>query len=261
MPGPFEHPFLAEVYGSVPSHQNRPDIPFYTRLAAECPGCVLELGSGTGRVLIPIAKAGKSVWGLESSAHMLARCREFLDSGSQKVRENVKLVQGQMQSFELRGQFGLVICPFNSFLHLLTVEEQLSCLTCVHEHLLPGGKFAFDVFDPDIKRMTSARFTGAGKPQRFELPTGSKIELQNRNKSVDFLGQRIEGEINLDIAHPDGRSERVIHPIWVRYLFGYEAEHLLVRSGFEVEALYGDFHGSPHGAVYPGSLVLVAKKR
>ena len=261
MSDPFEHPLIAEVYDAIPSHKNRPDVAFYTRLATESAGCVLELGSGTGRVLIPIAKAGKSVCGLELSEHMLGRCREILDSGSRKVRDNVKLVQGEFQSFDLRSRFGLVICPFNSFMHLLSVEEQLSCLTCVHEHLVPGGRFAFDVFDPDVTRMTSTRFTEEGQPQRFEQPTGSNIDLRHRNKSVDFLSQRIESEISLDVTHRDGRRERVSHPVRQRYLFRYEAEHLLERCGFEVEALYSDFQGSPHGAVYPGSLVFVAKKR
>ena len=221
----------------------------------------MELGSGTGRVLIDIAKAGKAVVGLEPSEHMLGRCRENLDGVSRKVSDNVKLFQGQMQSFLLRGRFGLAICPFNSFLHLLSVEEQLSCLTRVHQHLIPGGRFAFDVFDPDIRRMASARFTEEGRPQRFELPTGSRIELRISNKSVDFLSQRIDSEISLEVTHRDGRRERVLHPVLQRYLFRYEAEHILERCGFEVEALYSDFQGSPHGAVYPGLLVFVAKKR
>ena len=261
MPDLLEHPLIAEIYDAVPGHLNRPDVPFYTRLATACPGRVLELGSGTGRVLIPIAEAGKSVCGLESSGHMLARCRQILGGGSQEVRDNVKLVQGQMQSFDLGSRFGLVVCPFNSFLHLLTVEEQLSCLACVNEHLSPGGMFAFDVFDPDVTRLTSARFTEEGQPQRFELPTGIKIELRHRNLSVDFLSQLIESEISLGIAFPDGHKERVVHPNRVRYLLRHEAEHLLERSGFEIEALYGDFGGSPAGTDCPGSLIFVAKKR
>ena len=261
MAGPFEHPLIAEVYDAIPSHQNRPDVAFYTRLATEATGCVLELGSGTGRILIDIAKTGKAVAGLESSEHMLGRCRGNLGRVSPGVSDNVQLFQGQMQSFSLKGRFGLVTCPFNSFLHLLSVEEQLSCLSSVHQHLVSGGRFAFDVFDPDIRRMASARFTEVSQPQRFELPTGSSIELKIRNTSVDFLNQRIDSEISLDVTHRDGRRERVSHQVRQRYLFRYEAEHLLERCGFEVEALYSDFQGSQYGAVYPGLLAFVARKR
>ena len=261
MSGPSENPLIAEVYDAIPSHQNRPDVEFYTRLATESTGWVLELGSGTDRVLIPIAKAGKMVYGLEASEHMLDRCREILESESWKVRDNVELGQGGMQCFSVRRRFGLVICPFNSFLHLLSVEEQLSCLTRVHQHLAAGGRFAFDVFDPDIRRMTSVRFTEASQPQRFNLPTGSTIELRHRNKSVDFLSQEIESEISLDVTHRDVRREWVVHPVRQRYLFRYEAEHLLERCGFEIEALYSDFQSSPHGGVCPESLVFVTRKR
>ena len=86
----------------------------------------------------------------------------------------------------MAARFGLVICPFNSFLHLLAVEQQLSCLACVHHHLAPGGRFAFDVFDPDVRRMTSPAFTDESLPQGFELSDGARVELRHRNKSVDF---------------------------------------------------------------------------
>lgn len=261
MSGSIEHPLIAEVYDAIPSHQNRPDVAFYTRLAGESNGPVLELASGTGRVLIPIARSGKPVFGLESSEHMIRRCREALEKEPREVRDKVELVQGRMQSFQLENRFGLVICPFNSFLHLLSAEEQLSCLDCTHEHLGPGGRFAFDVFEPDIPRMARPGFTEEGQPQGFGLPTGSTIELRHRNKSVDFRSQRIESELILDVVYPDGGKEQVLHSFQQRYLFRYEAEHLLARCGFEVEALYGGFDQNPHGTTGPGPLVFVARKR
>ena len=261
MSGSFEHPLIAEVYDAIPSHQNHPDVEFYTRFATESAGWVLELGSGTGRVLVPIVKVGKTVYGLEASRPMLDRCRKNLDSGFPEVRDNVELVQGKMQGFDLRNRFGLVICPFNSFLHLLSVEDQVCCLNRVRQHLDVGGRFAFDVFDPDIRRMTSARFTEASQLQQFTLPTGSTIELRHRNKSVDFPSQMIESEIRINVTQRDGSREQVVHPVQQRYIFRYEAEHLLERCGFEVEALYSDFQGSPHDAGSQGSLVFVAKKR
>ena len=89
MSGSFKHPLIAEIYDAIPSHHSRRYVEFYTRLATKSAGWVLGLGSGTGHVLIPIANAGKVVYGLEASEHMLVRCRETLDSSSQNVRENV----------------------------------------------------------------------------------------------------------------------------------------------------------------------------
>ncbi len=260
MSGSLEHPLIAEVYDAIPSHQNRPDVAFYTRMAGKSNGPVLELASGTGRVLIPIARSRKPVFGLESSEHMLRRCREALEKEPREVRDEVQLVHGRMESFQLEERFGLVICPFNSFLHLLSVEEQLSCLHCVHEHLEPGGKFAFDVLEPDIPRMASPGFTEEGQPQRFGLYAGGTVELRHRNKSIDFRSQRIESELILDVVYPDGSKEQVLHSLQQRYLFRYEAEHLLERCGLGVESLYGDFDENPHGSAGPGPLVFVARK-
>ena len=260
MSGSWEHPLVAEVYDAIPSHRNRTDVSFYRRLAAGSSGSVLELGSGTGRVLIPIARAGKRVYGLEESEHMLARCRKKLDLKPRDVTDNVELVRGRFQSFDLREQFGLIICPFNSFLHLLSVESQVSCLARVNRHLVPGGRFAFDVFDPDIRQMTDDRFTQASLPQLFKLPTGSTVELRHRNRSVDFVGQLIESEISLKVTHRDGDTEQVVHPIRQRYLFRSEAERLLDRCGFAIESLYGDFEESPYDPARRGSLVFVARK-
>ena len=71
----------------------------------------------------------------------------------------------------------------------------------------------------------------------------------------------MDSEITLDATYQDGRQKRVSHPVPHRFLFRYEAEHLLERCGFEVEALYSDFQRSPHGATYPGLLVFMVRKR
>ena len=259
MPDPIDHSLMAEIYDAIPSHQNRPDIAFYTKLATACPGRVLELGSGTGRILIPIARAGKSVWGLESSGYMLGRCQEVLSGYSREVSSDIKLVQGHMQSFELASRFGLVICPFNSFLHLLSADEQFSCLNCVREHLVPGGKFAFDVSVPDIEQLTEDRIAEASQSQYFELPNTSQIKLRHREKSVDLRTQIVESEIIIDVSHADGRFEQVIQSVRVRHVFKHEAEQLLERSGFEIESLYGDFEGNPYRPVCPEAMVVVAR--
>ena len=63
-----------------------------------------------------------------------------------------------------------------------------------------------------------------------------------------------------EVGHPDGREERFIHSLRMRYLFRFEAEHLLARCGFKVEALYADYNKSPYGSTYPGELIFVARK-
>jgi hypothetical protein len=67
-------------------------------------------------------------------------------------------------------------------------------------------------------------------------------------------------ELIYDVVHPDGGEERLLHSFQMRYLYRFEVEHLLVRSGFEIEHIYADFDKSPYGSKYPGELIFVAKK-
>ena len=67
-------------------------------------------------------------------------------------------------------------------------------------------------------------------------------------------------ELIYEVSHPDGRDERLVHSTQMRYLFRFEAEHLLARNGFQVEALYADYDRSPYGSKYPGELIFVAKR-
>src|SRR5258708_2781953 len=124
------------------------DVEFYRALAREARGPVLELGCGSGRVLLPIARDGMACTGLDSSDAML-------DELARKSHpKNLRVVPGTMQDFDLGAdRFSLIYSAFRSFQHLLTVEDQLSCLRAVRRHLAPGGQFAFDVFAPKLERI------------------------------------------------------------------------------------------------------------
>jgi hypothetical protein len=63
------------------------------------------------------------------------------------------------------------------------------------------------------------------------------------------------------VTHPDGREERLVHAFRMRYLFRFEMEHLLARTGFAVEHLYAGYDRSAYGSTYPGDLIFVARKR
>ena len=76
----------------------------------------------------------------------------------------------------------------------------------------------------------------------------------------DYFSQVQDTELIYYVTHPDGRQERLVHAFPMRYLFRFEAEHLLARCGFEVEALYADYDKSPYGSKYPGELIFVARR-
>ena len=137
-----QYAFVADLYDYVVPYRNRPDVAFFVQAATESGGPVLEVGCGTGRILIPTARAGIDVVGLDLSPHMLDVCVELI----------------------------------------------------------------------------------------------------------------------YDVTHPDGREERLVHAFPMRYFFRFEAEHLLARSGFDIQHVYADFDKNPYVSKYPGELVFVAQK-
>ena len=257
-----EYSFVAEFYDSVVPHRERQDVAFFVEMAREAAGPVLEIGCGTGRVLIPTARGGLEIVGLDSSSMMLAVCREKLTLEPDEVQSRVKLAKGDMRRFDLNRRFQLVTMPFRPFQHLLTVEDQMDCLTCVHKHLVDEGKFVLDVFNPSLPHLAGKEDIRnlLGDEAQFMMPDGRRVRRDHRLVSRDWLNQVQDLELIYEVGHPDGREERLVHRLRMRYLFRFEAEHLLARCGFQVEALYADYDKSPYGSKYPGELIFVARR-
>lgn len=256
-----DYPFVAATYDYVLPYQHRPDVAFYVDMAKESGGPVLELGCGTGRVLIPTAETGLEITGFDYSENMLAQCRRRLETQSREVQERVNLVQGDMRSFDLKRRFALITIPFRPFQHIIDTEDQIRCLESVHRHLEPGGRLVMDLFCPSIPFLADENaLNEAGEEPDVDLPDGRVMRRRIRIAARDYHKQISDCELIYYMTHPDGREERLVHKFPMRYLFRYEAEHLLVRCGFEVEALYADFDRSPYGSKYPGELIFVAKQ-
>jgi len=253
--------FVAEFYDHVGPYRDRQDVPFYVGMARESGGPVLEIGCGTGRVLIHTARAGVEVVGLDSSENMLALCREKLSREREEVRSRVELSRGDMRRFDFGRTFGLITTPFRPFQHLITVEDQLSCLACVGRHLADGGVFVLDLFNPDLSRLVDEKYMDEQDVEEpFTMPDGRRVTRRHRWAARDPFNQVQDVELIYYVTHPDGREERLVHAFPFRYLFRFEVEHLLARSGFQVEEVYADFDKSPYGSKYPGELIFVARK-
>lgn len=256
-----DNSFLAEFYDSVVPYRERQDVNFFVEMAQRSGGPVLELGCGTGRVLIPTAKSGTEIVGLDGSPRMLAACRDKLMSESEEVRAKVTdLVQGDMRSFELGRKFRLVTIPFRPFQHLLTVEDQLSCLESIRKHLVAGGKLILDIFNPSLPHLADERYLQElSEEPEFTTADGRKVLRRARIVSRDYFNQILHNESIYYVTHPDGREERLVHKFQMRYLFKFEVEHILARCDFGVEAIYSDYDKSPYGSKYPGELIFVAR--
>ena len=256
-----EYLSIAELYDYVVPYRNRPDVAFFVEAAKESGGPVLEVGCGTGRVLIPTAQAGVEIVGLDLSPHMLEVCRGRLKAESEEVRSRVQLVQGDMRQFELSRTFRLVTLPFRPFQHLTTVEDQLACLGCICRHLAEAGRLILDIFNPSLESLARQNFgEEISEEPEFSMPDGRRVIRRHKIVSRDAANQINYVELIYYLTHPNGRQERLVQAFPMRYLFRFEAEHLLARAGFEVEQLYADYDKSPYGSKYPGELIFVARK-
>jgi SAM-dependent methyltransferase len=255
-----EYMFIAELYDHVVPYRERQDVSFFVDAALESGGPVLEVGCGTGRVLIPTARAGIEITGLDLSQHMLEVCRKRLKAEPEEVRSRVRLVEGDMRQFELGQSFQLITLPFRPFQHLTTVEDQLACLGCLRRHLAQDGRLILDIFNPSMKALVQTNFgEEVSEEPEFSMPDGRKVIRRHKIVSRDEPNQVNYVELIYYVTHPDGRQERLVQAFPMRYLFRFESEHLLVRAGFEVEQLYADYDKSPYGSKHPGELIFVAK--
>ncbi len=226
------------------------DEAFYLGLARETGSPVLELGCGSGRVLLPIARAGIVCTGLDSSRTMLARL------SARDPPPNLRLVHARMQDFDLPGErFALIFSAFRAFQHLLTVEDQLSCLAAVRRHLRPGGLFAMDVFAPKFDRI--AVFEEPESPEvRWREGDAEIVRLTSVKR--DPVSQVTEVTFRHERRRPGSPPESETVITRMRHLFRYELEHLLARAGFTGIEVFGAFDRRPYD-YYSGETVVIAR--
>jgi SAM-dependent methyltransferase len=253
-------PFVAEFSRYVARYASRKDIGFYVETARENGGPVLELGCGSGRILVPTARAGIEICGLDASASMLAACQEAIDIERPDVQRRTSLVRGDIRDFHLGRRFRQVTMPFRPFQYLLTVQDQLDCLGAVRRHLDPSGVLVLDLFVPSFDFLTRPQNPDEiDEEPPFHHPDGRKIVRRSRTIERDLASQTFAGELIYDVTHPDGRTESLVHRYRFRYLFRFEVEHLLARAGFALERVYADFDRSPCGSQYPAELICMAR--
>jgi SAM-dependent methyltransferase len=235
---------FAPVYDDF-SEGVRGDVAFYVREARRSSGEILELGCGTGRILIPIAQAGKRVTGIDMSPSMLKICRKKVAALPHEVRSRITLLRADMRNFSLNRRFGLIICPFRAFLHNLTTEDQMRTLGCVQRHLGPRGRFIMNNFDPwldVLARHPSPKQAATGLMRTYtNSVTGNRVEVYE-NRHYDLTRQLVIMTMDFRELDSGGRVvARTRRPLKLRYIFRYEMEHLFELAGFEIEHLWGDF--------------------
>lgn len=242
-----DFPLLYQAHHS----RDTEDLPFWQELAARQGSPLLELGCGTGRVLLPLAQAGYEVYGLDNDPAMLAVLRQNSPTG---LYPKLHLIQSDMSAFHLEKHFALILLPCNT-LSTLAQPARRAVLEHVAHHLRPGGLFAASLPNPALLR---------------RLPAASDVELE------DIFSHPVDGEPvqvssawvrqgdlftltwHYDHLLPDGRVERL--SVWVQHHVApaetYQAE--VGAVGMELRGLYGGFDWSSYDEASSPYLILVA---
>ncbi len=227
---------LAQSYDAIYGVVRDPsgDVEFYVERARKSAGPVLELGCGTGRILLPTAKTGIECVGLDSSSEMVAVLRE------KSPPANVTVVEGRVEDFDLgKGRFRLITAPFRVMQHLLDVDSQLRMLNNVRRHLEPGGVFVFDVFDPKLDQMAIL--------EQPEVPGAAFMYDGHEMRRYERVTRDLETQVMTVRFRMEGGAKTIqgTSAIKMRWYYRYELEHLLARAGFEKLEFLGGFQGGP----------------
>jgi SAM-dependent methyltransferase len=245
----------AASYDLVDELSDFDDYAFYRLLIESNPGPILDLGCGTGRILVPLAEEGLDVVGLDASAEMLAICREKL--GSEK--RNVPLVQGDIRQFDLNERFSTILIPGFSIQLLLEADDLDACLKACLGHLKPGGQviiptyLPWEMLESGLDRMPLEMHREGETDengQRFVAWQGWEL---NRIEQRLTLKNRFQHLDSSDTVLVEEDREMTIH-----WHLAYEMQSRLGRIGFSEIDLYGDFQTNK-SAENSESIIYVAK--
>jgi SAM-dependent methyltransferase len=236
-------------------HQNyHEDLLFWQSLARHQGNPILELGCGTGRVLLPLAKSGHKIIGIDICLEMVRFLNQQI---SPELRSNISIINGDMISFNIETQFQLIISPCNTY-STVEAERRPAMLACIYDHLAPDGVFGVSIPNPE---MLSSLADSPSEPEIeivFSHPiTGFPVQVSScweRNTNVlTFIW-------HYDHLFPNGKVERITNSI--NHQLSSKDQYLreILTANFSVRSIYGNFESEPFD---PDStdLIILAQKR
>jgi SAM-dependent methyltransferase len=249
---------IARYYDSE-HHDKDEDFEFYENIATAAlaeDDAILIIGSGTGRLALHLAAAGHAVHGIEIEPAMLERARRKLENFPERARVTFHL--GDALTLPLERTFGMVIIPYNTLMHFLTLDDQRRVLTRAHDWLYPGGLLVIDL--PNAGEAFAAPDTEAVTLERtfIDRETGHPV-MQQSSSRLDRAEQRMYVTWIYDEIGPDGALKRTVVPVVIHYFFLREIALLLEMSGFRIDAVMGDFDGAPYGDGAPRMLIIARR--
>lgn len=212
-----------------------PDGPFYLALAQRYQGQVLDLGCGTGRITIPLARQGVPITGLDLMPAMIARAQ------SKAAELPITWIQADVRAFHLPTKFQLILDTGSTLQHLLERTDHEAVLARVREHLAPGGCVVFVTFAPHPRRLVDI---AEHDWFAYEDRSGRQIRVSGTIR-YDHRRQVFHEDAIRRWQDPAGQEVVRYAPLARRMFFPQELELLLHYNGFSAEQRYGNWDGSP----------------
>lgn len=250
--------FFAEFYDIL--HAGLEDVGAYTSFASACGPRVLELGSGTGRVLIPLARAGFHVTGVDSSEDMMAVCRERLSYEPAGVQSRVSLVEGDVRDLRLDGPFDLVIAPCNFINYFPAPGDCEKVIRWAARLLGPAGTFLLDNGVPDIAYMRSV--DGVTREYEFSHPiTGTAIVYRVTSR-YNFLEQVEHSRLLLrEFGEAGDLLRSLAAEETLKYYFPKDMRSLLESAGLKIEHEQGSLFEDTPVSEDGGEMVFLCRRK
>lgn len=226
------------------------DAAFYLDLAKQAGGPILELACGTGRYLIPWAKAGHRVTGVDYARAMLSHAADK----ARAAGVSIDLHQADMRDFHLTERFALIVIAGNSLVHLQSARDLERFLTRVRDHLAPDGRLVIDVFVPD------ARLLARDPDMRYPFSVYDDPDDGVRTTVTHSARYDPATQINHITIYTrrEGEQCESIGTLALRMWFPAELEALLPYNGFAIVERFGGHNRSPFDA-RSGKQILICR--
>ena len=255
---------LANTYGGPPRAPTNPTSSedFYLGLANTYGGPVLELGCGTGRITLPLARQGIDVTGLDASHSMLEVLRAKRAKEPAGVRRKIRVIEGDFRTHYLRDRFSLVVIPFRPMQHMYTTDDQLAALKNASRHLADGGILAFDVFNPRFDILLS----GVGEEYLdLEWPAQDGTDRMIRRyfikDEIDLVNLNFSGRFIFRLCEGDQVLSEEVQPLKMSVYTYPHLKLLFSAAGLESVEEFGSFDRRPIGPEAPEMIFLLKRRQ
>jgi SAM-dependent methyltransferase len=233
---PFDDPLLYDWE----YRRRRDDVRFYQTLAGERGGPVLDLGCGTGRLMLPLLRDGHVVVGVDRARPMLTRAATRVARLRADLRRRALLVRGDLRDLPFtKRRFSFAVAAFHTIQHCESDRELLQFFRGAAAALVPGGWLAFDTFAPS-RRFVERR--GPSAPTRFRHPRSGRATIYTESHVLD--GRVLAMTFRYQSVTRGTKRARAVS-LRHRLLQPCEIEALLARAGLKLIASWGSFDGLP----------------